>query len=176
MSCNGNDDDGGDGAVMAMLVWPLVLSRASAVHGQNRDRRSPQCRGRRSVVPFYVAVWALMLAMRGGGCVMARVMVGKGVRVRRGKSAPCWQPVVDGDGVGPDHDILSTKALTRRTAEAVRWLWLFRMPPCMMCRWCGSGRNMELACERRAWSQARKPTACRKPQAATASAQHNNTL
>jgi hypothetical protein len=52
MSCNGNDDDGGDGAVMAMLIWPLVLSRASAAHGQNRDRRSPQYRGRRSVVPF----------------------------------------------------------------------------------------------------------------------------
>ena len=91
--------------------------------------------------------------------------------MRRGKSAPCWQPVVDGDGVGPDHDILSTKALTRRTAEAVRWLWLFRMPPCMMCRWCGSGRNMELACEGRAWSQARKPAASRKPRLL----QHNTT-
>ena len=69
-----------------------------------------------------------MLAMRGGGCAMARAMIGKVVRVRRGKSAPCWQPVVDGDGVSPDHDMLSTKALTRRTAEAVHWLWSSECP------------------------------------------------
>jgi hypothetical protein len=137
-------------AVVALPAWLLIISRGLAAHGRlSTDMMliSNWCRRSWIAVSYDRSCWrCAIVVMDWRGC-------GHGCGRGCCKSASCWQPVVDGDG--PNHDVLSTRALAKMTAEVRYRFWLFACPPCMLCRWCvgGSGKSW-LA--RRAWCQARK--------------------